>query len=96
MFTQKMPLLKRLIIGCVLSSVLFGFGGFIANTPAAHAQPAAKSVQQPIASTFMKEHSYAPPPKDQYRYDKHTHQWYRYDTKTHSWRRYDRVHNRYF
>ncbi|HTK07908.1 MAG TPA: hypothetical protein VL485_12120 [Ktedonobacteraceae bacterium] len=55
MVRQKTPLLKRLLVGSLLSGLLFGFGGFIAHTPAAFAQPAVHSIHQ----TSLTERLYA-------------------------------------
>ncbi|HEY4388302.1 MAG TPA: hypothetical protein VGN34_27950 [Ktedonobacteraceae bacterium] len=59
MVRQQTPLLKRLIIGSVLSGLLFGFGGFIANTPTLHLQPVSISIHQPGGSTSLQERLYA-------------------------------------
>jgi hypothetical protein len=72
MFTQKTPLLKRLIVGSVLSSLLFGFGGFIAHPSAAHAQATANSVRQPAGPASLKDRFYAQmsgPYNDTYQYE---------------------------
>ncbi|HTK12034.1 MAG TPA: hypothetical protein VL485_32990 [Ktedonobacteraceae bacterium] len=74
MFTQKTPLPKRLIVGSVLSSLLFGFGGFIAHPAAAPAQPAASSVHQPAEPTSLKDRFYAQIPgpySDPDQYEQH-------------------------
>jgi hypothetical protein len=109
--TQQTPLLKRLMIGSVLSGLLLGFGGFVTNVSAAPVHPVQSSIQHPVGPVAMHPVSpvafqrHGPPPPynrhyndhdNNYRYNQSRRYWERYDQNRNGWYRYDREHNRFY